>query len=128
MIDVKILIIEDEKFDRAIIEECLTEKGYTDLIFAESGEKGLEKIKEENPAIAVVDTHLPGIDGFETCKRIKKLNDKIKVIVLTGNARHVDFPRSRSIGLDEYTVKTANCGELIACLQRCIASLNKNDS
>jgi CheY-like chemotaxis protein len=116
----KILIIEDTEFDRKIIKKCLEVYGFTNLSFAASGEEGLIKIKSWKPVVVVIDTNLRGMDGFETCEKIKKLDPLIQTIVMTGNPKAVNFPKAREIGVDEYTVKTENCGEIIWSIRRCL--------
>jgi len=122
----KILVIDDNEDHRFIIGECLKESGFQNLIFAVSGEDGIEKVKKENPAVVITDTNLGRMNGFEVCKYIKSKHPNIKVVVMTGNTHHVDFPKAQSAGADEYKIKTGNCGEIIWGLRRCIASLDQS--
>lgn len=122
----KILIVDDDEDHRFIIGECLKENGFTNLSFAINGEEGVEKVKLISPDIVITDTNLGRIDGFEVCKQIKANFPQIKVIVMTGNAVHVDFPKAQAVGADEYKIKTGDCGEIIWGLRRCIADLDKN--
>lgn len=124
----KILVIDDNEDHRFIIEECLKDSGFQNLVFAISGEEGLEKVKKESPAIVITDTHLGRMNGFEVCKQIKTKYPHIKVVIMTGNTRHVDFPKARDVGADEYKVKTGNCGEIIWGLRRCIADVDQKQS
>ena len=117
----KILIVDDEEDHRFIIEECLNNGGYTNLVFAKNGEDGVKMAVEDKPDVVVTDTNLPDIDGFEVCKRIKAEAGDVKVVIMTGNAYAVNFPKSREVGADEYTVKTGNCGEIIWSIRRCLA-------
>jgi len=119
----KILIIDDNEDHRFIIGECLQAKDFKNLIFAVNGEEGIEKVGQENPAVVITDTHLERMNGFEVCKQIKSKYPHVKVLIMTGQARHVDFPKAKAVGADEYKVKTGDCGEIIWGLKRCIASL-----
>ena len=125
--DYKILVIDDDDDHRFIITECIKEAGYTNIIVAVNGEEGLEMVKTDKPDIVITDTDLGGVDGFEVCKRIKDKFPHIKVVVMTGHAVHVDFPKATEVGADEYKVKTGNCGEIIWGLKRCVASLQEKD-
>ena len=116
----KILIIDDTKLDRVIIKECLTAQGFDNLSFAKNAEKGLELIKEINPKVVIVDTNMPVMDGFQVTRKIKEQHENIKIILFTGQARSVDFPKAKEIGVDEYTIKTPNCDELVAAIRRCL--------
>ena len=79
----KVLVLEDESSIRSFIVINLRRAGY-DAIEAESGEEALEKLRE-NPdtTVALLDIMLPGIDGFEVCRRIRATNTRIGIIMLT---------------------------------------------
>lgn len=119
----KILIVDDEEDHRFIIGECLKDSGFTNLVFATSGEEGIKKAAEDKPAIVLTDTNLGRMNGFDVCRRIKKDFPQVKVIIMTGDARYVDFPKAQSAGADEYKVKTGDCGEIIWGLRRLAAGL-----
>ena len=120
----RVLIIDDNKGDRELIEEALLElKIDCEIIMADSGEQGIEKSKISKPHIAIIDTQLTGIDGFETCKTIKEImGDTIKVIVLTGKIDAVDAIKARKMGADDYTVKTMNFDDLVQIVKQFTAN------
>ena len=78
----KVMVLEDESSIRSFIVINLRRAGY-EVIEAESGEEALEKLKQ-NPDIqvALLDIMLPGIDGFEVCRRIRASNMRIGIIML----------------------------------------------
>ena len=79
----KVLVLEDESSIRSFIVINLRRAGY-DVIEAESGEEALERLKEHpDTKVALLDIMLPGIDGFEVCRRIRATNTKIGIIMLT---------------------------------------------
>ena len=86
----KVLVLEDETSIRGFIVINLSRAGYT-VVEAESGEEALEKLRE-NPdvRVALLDVMLPGIDGFEVCRRIRATNTKIGIIMLTARAQEMD--------------------------------------
>ena len=86
----KVLVLEDEASIRGFIEINLSRAGYT-VVEAESGEEALEKLRE-NPdvRVALLDIMLPGIDGFEVCRRIRATNTKIGIIMLTARSQEMD--------------------------------------
>ena len=78
----KVLVLEDESSIRSFIVINLRRAGY-DVIEAESGEEALERLKEHpDTKVALLDIMLPGIDGFEVCRRIRATNTKIGIIML----------------------------------------------
>jgi len=117
-----ILIVEDEPNVRTTLVDILTEYEYK-VVEAANGEEAIEKAKSEKPDVAIIDTLLPGIDGFETCKRIKAIEGlEVKVIVNTGKIDAVDALKAREMGADDYTVKTGDFSHLLAAIK----SLSEN--
>ena len=86
----KILVLEDEASIRSFIVINLRRAGY-DVIEAETGEEALERLRA-NPdtKVALLDIMLPGIDGFEVCRRIRATNTKIGIIMLTARSQEMD--------------------------------------
>ena len=79
----KVLVLEDESSIRGFIVINLRRAGY-EVIEAETGEEALEKLKEfPETRVALLDIMLPGIDGFEVCRRIRATNTRIGIIMLT---------------------------------------------
>lgn len=80
----KILVIDDEKPTLAMFGLLLGAYGYN-VLTAESGAAGLELFREERPSIVLTDIKMAGIDGFEVLQRIKEIDPKTEVIVITGH-------------------------------------------
>jgi len=120
----KILIIDDNEGDRRLIHDVLDNANFhMDISMAENGEEGLQKVKEfKSGMIVVVDTMMPGMDGFETCKKIKEMAIGALVIICTGVVDAVDAAKARAAGADDYCVKTADGGSLINSIRDLIAS------
>jgi putative two-component system response regulator len=80
----KILIVDDEMDIRFVIGKMLTKEGF-EIIEAESGEVALEVLKENSPDLILLDVMMPGLDGWETCAKIKseEKTSHIPVIMLT---------------------------------------------
>lgn len=99
-----IYFVDDEKNIRELIEAFLLQAGYEAVTFAD-GESFLEGCRNRKPDLAVVDIMLPGIDGLELCRTIKKSNPEIPVIIVSAK----DSPYDRVIGFaaccDDYLVK-----------------------
>ena len=72
----KILIIDDTLSDCKIIQRYLNKEGYDNVITAENGEDGVALAASENPDLVIIDTNMPGIDGFETCRQIRGAGSK----------------------------------------------------
>lgn len=109
----KVLVLEDEKSIRDFVVLNLSRAGY-DIIEAGSGEEALE-LYDQNPDtdIAVLDVMLPGIDGFEVCKKIRASNQKIGIIMLTAKVQENDKVTGLMNGADDYVAKPFSPLELI---------------
>ena len=111
----KVMVLEDESSIRSFIVINLRRAGY-DVIEAETGEEALDKLKE-NPdtRVALLDIMLPGIDGFEVCRRIRATNTKIGIIMLTARvdalfrrAGGEEIPQTGEIRQDPFLLNTRN--------------------
>ena len=111
---VKVLVVEDEASIRGFIVINLRRAGY-DVIEAETGEEALERLRA-NPdtKVALLDIMLPGIDGFEVCRRIRATNTKIGIIMLTARSQEMDKVTGLMTGADDYVTKPFSPAELTA--------------
>ncbi len=102
----KVLIIEDDKFLRELINRKLQSENF-ETVLAIDGETGLDLIIKENPDIVLLDLILPGINGFEVLTKVKK-NEKTKnipVIILSNLGQKDDIEKGMGIGATDYLVK-----------------------
>lgn len=115
----KILIIDDTDADRKIMKRFLNKAGYDNIFLAETGEAGVAMADCEKPDLVITDTMMPGIDGFETCRRIREKHDHeaTKIIVVTGAIDAVDAIKARKAGADDYCVKTSDPAQIITAVQ-----------
>ena len=101
----KVLVLEDESSIRGFIVINLTRAGY-EVIEAESGEEALELLqKNSDVRVALLDIMLPGIDGFEVCRRIRATNTTIGIIMLTARSQEMDKVTGLMTGADDYVTK-----------------------
>lgn len=110
---VKVLVVEDEPSIRKFTVINLERSGFT-TYEADTGEKGLELAATCKPDILVLDVMLPGMDGFEVCKRVRRDMADIAIIMLTARTQDVDKITGLELGADDYMVKPFNPLELIA--------------
>ena len=110
----KVLVLEDEASIRSFIVINLRRAGY-DVIETESGEEALERLKEHpDVKVALLDIMLPGIDGFEVCRRIRATNAKIGIIMLSARSQEIDKVTGLMTGADDYVTKPFSPAELTA--------------
>ena len=110
----KVLVLEDEDNIRSFVVLNLNRAGY-DTLEATTGEEALEILKEHpETRIALLDVNLPGIDGFEVCRRIRATNSKMGIIMLTARTQEMDKVTGLMTGADDYVTKPFSPAELTA--------------
>lgn len=124
----KILIIEDEKDIVQTLEYNLKKEGY-DVIKAFDGIQGLKLVGETSPDIILLDLMLPGIDGLEICKRVKKdqKTENIPIIILTAKGEETDKVVGLEMGADDYITKPFSMREVIARIKAILKRYNKKE-
>jgi len=111
----KLLIIEDDVDLVKALELYFTRVGY-DVIVAENGLKGLQKLYNERPTIVILDIAMPKMDGWEVCRRIRELSD-VPIVILTARVQEDERVRGLKLGADDYVVKPFSLKELEARLE-----------
>ena len=110
----KVLVLEDEANIRSFVVLNLKRAGY-ETIEAASGEEALELLKQHpDTRMALLDVMLPGIDGFEVCRRIRATNSKVGIIMLTARTQEMDKVTGLMTGADDYVTKPFSPAELTA--------------
>lgn len=108
----KILVVEDEKAIADILEFNLKKEGYN-VTCAYDGQDGLDKAKEINPDLILLDVMLPKLDGFEVCKAVRKFSN-VPIIMVTAREEEVDKVLGLELGADDYITKPFSMRELMA--------------
>ncbi len=117
----KILVCEDELSIRSFVVFNLKRAGYT-VIEAGSGEEALQKYAADPEiTMALLDVMLPGIDGFETCRRLREQNENLGIILLTARTQESEKVNGLQMGADDYVTKPFGIAELLAR----VAALNR---
>ncbi len=119
----KILIIDDEKPTLSMFKLFLNAYGYY-VFTAENGLSGIDIYKKESPDIVFTDVKMPGMDGIEVLSKIKKINVRSEVIVITGHG-DIDLAiQSLDYGATDYINKPINRKSLDSALNRAISRLS----
>jgi len=102
----KILVVEDDKFLRELISRKLSGEGF-EVSEAIDGEEGIKKIKEEKPALVLLDLILPGVDGFEVLSKIREDPNMAQtpVIVLSNLGQREEIEKGLKLGAIDYLIK-----------------------
>lgn len=108
-----VLIIEDDSNIRESLAYNLKTAGL-DVSSAVDGREGLEKGLTEKPDLILLDVMLPEIDGLAVCERLRRLDDNVKIIMITALGTDADKIRGLTLGADDYVTKPFNFDELLA--------------
>jgi len=108
----KILIIEDEQAIAELEKDYLELSGF-EVEIENEGDIGLEKALFEDVKLVVLDLMLPGIDGFEICKKIRE-EKNIPIIMVSAKKDEIDKIRGLGLGADDYMTKPFSPSELVA--------------
>ncbi len=106
-----ILVVEDERNISALVVQYLEKAGY-EALAAHDGAKGLELVRTRHPIFIILDLMLPGMDGWEVCREIRKLSD-VPILILTAREEEMDRLLGFSMGADDYVVKPFSPRELV---------------
>jgi len=109
----KILIIEDEEDLVKGLKINLVDEGY-EVDYALNGKVGLEKALTEKPNLILLDLMLPGINGLEICKELRRNKISIPILMLTAKGEEIDKVIGLEIGADDYMSKPFSIRELMA--------------
>ena len=108
----KVLIVDDEPGARGLIRQLLQFEGF-EVITASTGEEGVKKVEEEHPEVILIDIGLPGIDGNEALRRIKKIKPFPSVIMLTAFATVDNATQALKEGASDFVKKPFENDHLI---------------
>ncbi len=109
----KILIAEDDDHTRDALREVLTMEGY-EVIAASDGLQAVDFFRVENPDFVCLDVMMPGLNGYEVCKQIRKQDEKVPILFLTAKAEEIDTVLGLELGADDYMTKPFGVKEIIA--------------
>src|SRR5688572_4869737 len=119
--DQLVLVVEDDEGQRVLLSGVLQREGYR-VVAVGDGEAGLRAIARHNPQIVLLDLNLPGIDGYELCRRVRADPERatLPVIVLSANTSVRDMVDALDAGADDFISKPFQQAELMARLRSAI--------
>lgn len=119
----KILIVEDEA-EIAELEKDYLEMSSYEVTIENTGNSGLEKALNEDFDLVILDLMLPGVDGFEICKRIREVKN-IPIIMVSAKKDDIDKIRGLGLGADDYMTKPFSPSELVARVKAHLARYDR---
>lgn len=125
MAEKKILIVDDEDHIRELLKFNLEKNGYV-VYMANDGLNGLRLAREKQVDLILLDLMLPGMDGFEVCKEIRRDNiiSNVPIIMLTAKSEEIDKILGLELGADDYITKPFSIRELSARIKALLRRSN----
>ncbi|MBQ4244376.1 MAG: response regulator transcription factor [Clostridia bacterium] len=108
----KILVVDDDTNICELLRLYLEKDGYS-VVIANDGNTAVKKFEEENPDLMILDIMLPGLDGWQVCREVRKTSDK-PIIMLTAKGETFDKVLGFELGADDYVVKPFDAKEILA--------------
>jgi DNA-binding response OmpR family regulator len=118
----KVLVIDDEPSIVELFTDYLNGQGF-DVISAGGGEEGLDRLRLDSPDIVLLDMRMPELDGLETLRRIRKVNLRVPVLMVSGNDDIAAAKEAIALGAFDYTLKPVDFNYLSRALDKMVAAI-----
>ncbi len=109
----KILIAEDDEHTREALREVLSMEGY-EVVTASDGLQAVDFFRATKPDFVCLDVMMPGQNGYEACKQIRRHDEQVPILFLTAKAEEIDAVLGLELGADDYMTKPFGVKEIIA--------------
>lgn len=120
-----ILVIDDEASIRNLMHNVLKRKGY-EVFLADSGQNGIDMFERTRPLITILDLHMLDLNGLEVLSRLRAIDPKACVIILTGVGTKEVEAKALTLGADDFLKKGFSLFELGEALRRAMARISKD--
>jgi two-component system, OmpR family, alkaline phosphatase synthesis response regulator PhoP len=121
----RILLVEDEPSVRLTVTDLLVDEGY-DVETASDGPSGLKRASEEPFDVVLLDIMLPGMNGLDVCRELRRLGKDVAVLMLTARGQLTDKVVGLKLGADDYLVKPFEPAELLARIEALLRRVRKS--
>jgi DNA-binding response OmpR family regulator len=118
----KILVVDDEPQIMKVLRAYLEKEGYL-VVSALDGREAIDIFNRENPTFIILDLNLPGLDGLEVCREIRRTST-VPILMLTARVEEVDKLIGLELGADDYVVKPFSPREVIARVKTILKRVN----
>ena len=122
----RVLVVDDEQDILELIAYNLRREGYG-VETVQTGEQALESIRRQPPDAVILDLLLPGLDGIEVCRRIKRDSAHIPVLMLTAKTEDADIVAGLEVGADDYVTKPFSPRVLLARLRAALRRITEGE-
>lgn len=127
----KVLIVEDDRNIRAGLEQILQKEGY-ETLGAEDGLRALDIYRRESPDFVCLDIMLPGKDGYDVCREIRRIDAEVPIVFISAKSEEVDRVLGLELGADDYILKPFGVREVVARIRavtrRCMRRVDRSEA
>ena len=113
-----ILIVDDAAFMRMMIKDVLTKNGLEVVGEAENGAKAIDKYKELNPSLVIMDITMPEVDGIQAVKEIKKIDINAKIVMCSAMGQQAMVIEAIQAGARDFIVKPFQADRVIEAVRK----------
>ncbi len=114
---IKLLLVDDEEnFVNTLAERMKMRDVPSKVVF--NGEQALEAVQTEAPDVMVLDLRMPGIDGMDVLRKVRKSHPHVQVIILTGHGTDLDEEEAKKLGAFHYHKKPIDIDELLSTVKK----------
>ena len=121
----KIMVADDDKNICELLRLYLEKEQYT-VIIANDGNQAVAKFNSDNPSLILLDVMMPGLDGWQTCREIRKKSN-VPIIMITAKGETFDKVLGLELGADDYVVKPFDAKEIIARIKAVLRRSSGNN-
>ena len=114
----KVLLVDDAAFMRMVVKDTLTKNGFTDLYEAADGVEAVEKYKEVQPDLVIMDITMPNMDGLEALKTIKAQYPDAKIIMCSAMGQEAMVVEAIKSGAKDFIVKPVKPDRILKAVQQ----------
>ena len=126
----KIAIVEDDETIRNLLRMTLASAGFSRVVCSSRGDEGIEMVLGERPDVLLLDIMLPGLDGIEVCRRLRRRfgMSELGIIMLTAKSETEDVVAGLDAGADDYVTKPFSRSELTARVNALLRRMDRTSS
>ena len=123
----RILIVEDDPHILLGLEEVLTSDGF-EVVTCNRGDRALDCLNQQQPALVILDVMLPGASGYDICKQLRQRKVITPVLMLTAKGQEIDKVVGLDLGADDYVTKPFGVRELLARIHALLRRSGNGDA
>lgn len=116
-----ILIVDDASFMRMMIKDILTKNGFEVVGEAENGAKSIERYKELDPELVVMDITMPEMDGIQAVKEIKKINSEARIVMCSAMGQQAMVIEAIQAGAKDFIVKPFQADRVVEAVKKALS-------